>query len=98
MSPQEVGAVISGVGVLLTAAGGFTWRVVAIIRQDQKDREKERRYREAREELLFKRIEITEEKLHEVAMETGVTINGMYKLRMEMNQREWDRLIDRGPT
>jgi len=89
MDPQAVGAVIGGFGTLVGVGMAAVFRILTYV--DAKDR-----YHEAREEILFRRIDLRDKKLHAVAADAGIMINGVFEAEDRAMVREWENLVARG--
>ncbi len=89
MTPESVTALAGAFAAMSTAFSALFLKMwTAFTKRD--------RYRDAQIGLLWRMVDLRDDKLEETAKASGVSVNGAYEARKEAQRREWEDLVRRG--
>ena len=100
MDSDAIGAIAAAFGLLISAgSAGFIRMQGAINRREaywRRELQKMESYWERRMEIVWRRSAVHERKLHELARQQGVSVNGGYEAELRALDREYSDLIRHG--
>lgn len=97
MDAEALGAILGGMAAVIGALGGAAYKILTIIRTinataEQRLRE-EMHYRDRREDILRRRIEVVTDQMSTIAREAGIELDGVFGTKMANLDREWAVLV-----